>query len=54
MKRAFDANVSKARPRTRTATAVVEREQEAPLSRDLAAAIVGRRAPAQRANASAS
>src|SRR5690606_18809780 len=41
MKRAFDSNVSKARPRTRTATAVEERE--APLSRDLAAAIVGRR-----------
>lgn len=53
MKRAFDANVSKARPRTRTAT--VEREERAPLSRDLATALVGRRsqaAPARKQEAS--
>lgn len=43
MKRAFDANVSKARPRTRTQ--VLEKDAEAPLTADLAAALVGGRRP---------
>lgn len=45
MKRAFDANVSRSKPRTRIATAeVAERDPETGLSADLAAALVGPRA----------
>lgn len=45
MKRAFDANVSRARPRTRTATTeVAAQEKEQGLSADLAAVLVGPRA----------
>lgn len=44
MKRAFDANVSRARPRTRTVTTeVAPTEKEPGLSADLAAALVGPR-----------